>query len=218
MWFNLANAIKRQTVDSLFDKWFAAVYLEIRLGVGLTFNSNGLHGDSCFCCLTLGLIFCFFSQRSFVLQEMAVMYVRCVDKMKTPTLPRPQSRSSPIQLTLCCGKTELQLVIITQLMTALLINFLYFFIPNQVYIRGIKHDFPFINIRKVPREVLKTSRGTLRMLMNDKIMFDRYYCINCINSTKHCENEGNIDALYFITSSHLPTFTIFFTSLFVFAQ
>ena len=52
--------------------------------------------------------------------------------------------------------------------------------------RGIKHDFPFINIRKVPREVLKTegeargfqpSRGTLRLLMNDKIMFDRYYCI-----------------------------------------
>ena len=28
------------------------------------------------------------------------------------------------------------------------------------------HDFPFINIRKVPRE------GPLRMLMNDKIMFD----------------------------------------------
>ena len=60
--------------------------------------------------------------------------------------------------------------------------------------RGIKHDFPFMNIRKVPREVLKTegeargfqpSRGILRMLMNDKIMFDRYYCIN---STKHCEN------------------------------
>ena len=47
---------------------------------------------------------------------------------------------------------------------------------------------PFINIRKVPREVLKTegeaSRGTLRMLMNDKIMFDHYYCINSI---KHCE-------------------------------
>ena len=33
------------------------------------------------------------------------------------------------------------------------------------------------------------SRGTLRMLMNDKIMFDRYYCIN---SAKHCENEENI--------------------------
>ena len=43
------------------------------------------------------------------------------------------------------------------------------------------------------------SRGTLRMLMNDKIMFDRYYCIN---STKHCENEENIGALYFITSPH----------------
>ena len=62
------------------------------------------------------------------------------------------------------------------------------------FIRGIKHDFPFINICKVPREVLKTegeargfqpSRGTLRMLMNDKIMFDRYYCINSAN---HCEN------------------------------
>ena len=67
-------------------------------------------------------------------------------------------------------------------------------------IRGIKHDFPFINICKVPREVLKTegeargfqpSRGTLQILMNDKIMFDRYYCIN---STKHCENEENIGA------------------------
>ena len=77
--------------------------------------------------------------------------------------------------------------------------------------RGIKHDFPFINIRKVPKEVLKTegesrgfqpSRGTLRMLMNDKIMFDRYYCIN---PAKHCENKENIGALYFITSSHFPT-------------
>ena len=43
---------------------------------------------------------------------------------------------------------------------------------------GIKHDFPFINIRKVPREVFNISRGTLRMLTNDKIMFDRNYCIN----------------------------------------
>ena len=42
---------------------------------------------------------------------------------------------------------------------------------------GIKHDFPFINIRKVPREVLKTEeeakvfnifRGTLRMLIMTK--------------------------------------------------
>ena len=74
--------------------------------------------------------------------------------------------------------------------------------------RGIKHNFPFINIRKVPREVLKTegeargfqpSRGTLRMLMNDKIMFYRYYCIN---SAKHCENEENIGALYFISFSY----------------
>ena len=77
--------------------------------------------------------------------------------------------------------------------------------------RGIKHDFPFINICKVPREVLKTereargfqpSRGTLRMLMNDKIMFDIYYCINSAN---HCKNEENIGALYFITSSHFPS-------------
>ena len=64
-----------------------------------------------------------------------------------------------------------------------------------VFIRGIKYDFLFINTRKVLREVLKTegvtlgfqaSRETLRMSMNDKIMFDRYYCMN---STKHCENE-----------------------------
>ena len=38
------------------------------------------------------------------------------------------------------------------------------------------------------------------MLMNDKIMFDRYCCIN---STKHCENEENFGVLYFITS-HFP--------------
>ena len=78
-------------------------------------------------------------------------------------------------------------------------------------IRGIKRDFPFINIHKVPREVLKTegeargfqpSRGTLRMLKNDKIMFDRY---DFINSANHFENEENIGALYFITSSHFPT-------------
>ena len=71
--------------------------------------------------------------------------------------------------------------------------------------------FISINIRKVLRDVLKTegkaqgfqpSRGILRMLMDDKIMFDRYYCIN---STQHCENEKNIGALYFITSSHFPT-------------
>ena len=80
--------------------------------------------------------------------------------------------------------------------------------------RGIKHDFPFINIRKGPREVLKTegvarcfqpARGTLRMLrmlMNDKIMFGRYYWINSANN---CENEENIGTLYFITSSHFPT-------------
>ena len=71
--------------------------------------------------------------------------------------------------------------------------------------RGIKHDFPFINICKVPKEVLKTEgkalgfhpfRGTLRMLMIDKIMFDRYYCKN---STKHCEfcmNTSRVPDLY----------------------
>ena len=61
--------------------------------------------------------------------------------------------------------------------------------------RGIKHDFPLINIRKVAREMLKTEdeargfqpfRGTLRMLLNDKIMFDSYYCIN---STKVIEKQ-----------------------------
>ena len=40
------------------------------------------------------------------------------------------------------------------------------------------------------------------MLMNDKIMFDHYYCIN---STKHWENEENIGALYFIASPYFPT-------------
>ena len=69
--------------------------------------------------------------------------------------------------------------------------------------RGIEHDIPFINIRKVPREVLKTegedrgfqlSQGTLRMLMNDKIMFDRYYCIN---SAKQYGNEQNSRTIFY---------------------
>ena len=65
---------------------------------------------------------------------------------------------------------------------------------------------------KVPREVLKTegeargfrpSRWTVRMLMNYKIMFDLYYCINSAN---HCENEENIGALYnLITFSYAST-------------
>ena len=38
-------------------------------------------------------------------------------------------------------------------------------------------------------------------LMNDKIIFGPFYCIN---STKHCVNEENIGALYFITSPHFP--------------
>ena len=38
------------------------------------------------------------------------------------------------------------------------------------------------------------------MLMNDKFMFDRYYCIH---SSKHCENEENICAL--LSISHFPT-------------
>ena len=78
------------------------------------------------------------------------------------------------------------------------------------YVEGSNMIFHSLTFSKVPREVLKTegkargfqpSRGTLRMLMNDKIMFDRYHCIN---STKHCENE-NIGTLYFITSSQFPT-------------
>ena len=59
--------------------------------------------------------------------------------------------------------------------------------------RGIKHGFPYINIRKVSREAFfalgfQPSRGTLRMLMNNKIMVDRYYCIN---STKTLQKRRN---------------------------
>ena len=80
----------------------------------------------------------------------------------------------------------------------------------KLIIIRIKHDFLFINIRKVPREVLKTraspsvfniSRGTLRMLLNDKIMFDRYYCI--ISKKTH-RNRENVCALY---SSALSPFS-----------
>ena len=74
-------------------------------------------------------------------------------------------------------------------------------LPGMYHVlnRGIKHGFPFINIYKVPMEVFKAegepSRGTFRMLMNDKITFDRYYCINSAN---HREN-------YLLTFSYAST-------------
>ena len=40
------------------------------------------------------------------------------------------------------------------------------------------------------------------MLMNDKSMFDHYYCIN---STKHCKNKENAGRLYIIALSHFLT-------------
>ena len=41
---------------------------------------------------------------------------------------------------------------------------------NQIFIFniGIKHVFPCINIRWVPREVFNIARGTKRMLMHGK--------------------------------------------------
>ena len=47
---------------------------------------------------------------------------------------------------------------------------------------GIKHDFHSLTFARsrgrCSPSVFNISRGSLRMLMNDKIMFDRYYCIN----------------------------------------
>ena len=70
---------------------------------------------------------------------------------------------------------------------------MYKFFPSNELLkcRGIKHDFSFINICKVPLEVLKTevfntSRGTVEMFIYDKILLDRYYCINL---TKYFKNE-----------------------------
>ena len=49
-------------------------------------------------------------------------------------------------------------------------------------------------------EIFNISRGTLRMLTNDTIMFDRYYCKI---QRKHTENWENVCTLY---SSALPPF------------
>ena len=69
--------------------------------------------------------------------------------------------------------------------------------------RGVKHGFPFINIRKVPREVFSTLPRDLANI--NKIMFDRY---NCIDSTKHCENVENIRCLRKATYFSLYLFSI----------
>ena len=67
---------------------------------------------------------------------------------------------------------------------------------------GSNMIFHSLTFERYRWKCFQPSRGTLRMLMNDKIMFYRYYCINSAN---HCENEETIGALYFITSSHFPT-------------
>ena len=57
---------------------------------------------------------------------------------------------------------------------------------NYNIIIGFKHGFSYINVHKVPREMLKKraepevfnlSRGKWQMLMYCKIMFGLYYCI-----------------------------------------
>ena len=41
------------------------------------------------------------------------------------------------------------------------------------------------------------------MFMNDKIIFDRYYCINSAETKEiRCRNEKKYGALYFTASSH----------------
>ena len=68
--------------------------------------------------------------------------------------------------------------------------------------RGIKHVFPCINIRWVPREVLKTegaARGFQHRTRNPanvkarKNMFDRYYCIKV---SEKSILERNFDVLF----------------------
>ena len=75
---------------------------------------------------------------------------------------------------------------------------------TKLFSIGIKHGFSCINIRQVPREVLKsrleaavfsTSQGTWRMLMHWKSMFDRYYCIKT-------ENISHYFLHYFVLPFH----------------
>ena len=64
------------------------------------------------------------------------------------------------------------------------------------YIIRIEHDFLCIKICWTPREVLKpeqkgegcnTSRGAQQILMYQKSMFDRYYCIKTFSRSKTLE-------------------------------
>ena len=72
---------------------------------------------------------------------------------------------------------------------------------SNVSNRGIKHDFPFINIRKVPREASTFPRD-LANVNEYKIMFDRYYCII---STKTLQKRRNYWRTLFYSLSHFPT-------------
>ena len=78
----------------------------------------------------------------------------------------------------------------------------------ELYNIGIKHVFLYINIRQVPREVLKTEAGgrgfqhlPRDLLMHWKTMFDRYYCIKT-------ENICYISR-YFLHYFVLPLFCLF---------
>ena len=92
----------------------------------------------------------------------------------------------------------------------------------MLYIIGIKHVFPCINIRWVPREVLKTegaARGFQHRPRNPanvkarKNMFDRYYCIKV---SEKSILERNFDVLFwhyfvliFFTSAHEDNFHLY---------
>ena len=79
--------------------------------------------------------------------------------------------------------------------------------PQSQYNIGIKHGFSCINIRQVPREVLKprseapvfnTSLGTWQMFMHWKTMFYLYYCIK----TEHICYISCYFSHYFVSPFH----------------
>ena len=55
------------------------------------------------------------------------------------------------------------------------------------------------------REVYNTSRGTLGMLMNDKIMFDCHYCINSTKPLQKLRKYWHILIYNLVTFSYACT-------------
>ena len=108
--------------------------------------------------------------------ELWLLYA-CADaslKMRCSSLPIEHFS----YITKTCSDTGHETYVLNLLFIQMIIfiNTAVISLVGMIFIKGIKHGFPFINVCQ--------SRGTWQTLMHWKTMFDRCYCINSTTMLK----------------------------------